>query len=441
MSSVSILSMRRRPTPRLDRHRIWTGLAGATLLGGLALALAPRVPGAVAVAVAVLGTLAASGLMAAPTFGALRRHPALIALIALIALAALWVLWGVRHASQIPFFPPQGESFPYASFPSPSYFVGQNLGWPWRIGNLALLPMALALLCAGGGLVLLSDAVRAQLGLGPAQGAPWRQMTAPPGSREQVIWRAIPGVLLIGCTALLCIDLLNPYVAGDALLEALVLLVVGIWTTVFLASPLLVGALTRIDLDKAGRAREEERQRFAAHLHDSVLQTLALVQRQAHDPAAVIRLARRQEHALRAWMAGETELVSETLTATLRDVVAAVEDEYGITVELTAIGDRGLDADGEALVAAAREALRNAARHAPAAPVFVFAEITRSRVQVFIRDEGPGFELEAVAPERRGIRDAVIGRMASVGGYAAIDSTPGEGTEVVLTMRPRESGR
>jgi signal transduction histidine kinase len=198
----------------------------------------------------------------------------------------------------------------------------------------------------------------------------------------------------------------------------------------------LIGAWLAIDRDKAGRAREEERQRFAAHLHDSVLQTLALVQRQAHDPAAVVRLARRQEHALRAWMAGEAELVSETLAFALRDVIEGVEDEYATAIALTAIGDRPIDARGEALVAAAREALRNAARHAAGARVVVFCEISAQQAEVFIRDQGPGFDVGAVPPERRGIRDAIIGRLASAGGAAEVESAPGEGTEVILRLPP-----
>jgi signal transduction histidine kinase len=165
-----------------------------------------------------------------------------------------------------------------------------------------------------------------------------------------------------------------------------------------------------------------------------VLQTLALVQRQANDPIAVARLARRQEHALRAWMAGETELTSETLSAALRAVVAGVEDEQEITVELSIIGDRRLDPAGEALAAAAREALRNAARHAGAVRVFVFAELGAGRAEVFVRDEGGGFELENVPSERRGIRDAIVGRMAGVGGSACVESVPGEGTEVALRI-------
>ena len=127
--------------------------------------------------------------------------------------------------------------------------------------------------------------------------------------------------------------------------------------------------------------------------------------------------------------------------AALRDAVATVEDEHGITVELTAIGDRPLDSAGEELVAAAREALRNAARYAGGAPVFVFAETTPTSVGVFVRDEGPGFDPEAVPAERRGIRDAIVGRMASAGGSATIESAPGEGTEVALRIGARRAGR
>jgi signal transduction histidine kinase len=140
-------------------------------------------------------------------------------------------------------------------------------------------------------------------------------------------------------------------------------------------------------------------------------------------------------------MAGEAELLSETLVAALRDAAATVEDEYGIKVELTTIGDRRLDSAGEELVAAAREALRNAARYAGGAPVFVFAETTAAGVDVFVRDEGPGFDPEAVPAERRGIRDAIVGRMASAGGVATVESGPGEGTEVALRICNRKAGR
>lgn len=239
---------------------------------------------------------------------------------------------------------------------------------------------------------------------------------------------------LIAWAGFLGIGIAGRYVANNGALQILLLVLVAGGAAVVIGTPLLISSLTRIDRDQAEHAREDERQRFAAHLHDSVLQTLALVQRQANDPVAVARLARHQEHALRAWMAGEAELTSETLSAAIRRVVAGVEAEHEITVELSIIGDRSLDGAGEALAAAAREALRNAARHAGSVPVFVFAEISPTGAETFVRDEGGGFELENVPTERRGIRDAIVGRMAAVGGRAIVESAPGEGTEVALRI-------
>jgi signal transduction histidine kinase len=120
-------------------------------------------------------------------------------------------------------------------------------------------------------------------------------------------------------------------------------------------------------------------------------------------------------------------------------MVAEVEDEQGIKVEMTMIGDMKLDASSEELIAAAREALRNAARHAPGAPVNLFLNINGHGVELFVRDSGPGFDVEAVPAERRGLRDAVIGRMSLSGGTAIVESTPGDGTEIALRLPPARS--
>ena len=161
--------------------------------------------------------------------------------------------------------------------------------------------------------------------------------------------------------------------------------------------PLVVGALIRIDRDQTGGARERERQRFAAHLHDSVLQTLALVQRQATTrPPSCGWPGARSTRCGRGWRVRRSS-VAETLGSALREVVAGVEDEHGITIELTAIGDRPLDERGEALVAAAREALRNAARHAGGAPVYVFAEIIGPRRRGVHPRRGAGLRARTVA--------------------------------------------
>ncbi|MGH2916367.1 MAG: sensor histidine kinase [Solirubrobacteraceae bacterium] len=445
---MSVLDLQRvRALGPFDRRQRATGLGGAAMLTGLALATGSVAPGAVAIVVAGAGAAAGAALLAGPTVAALNRNRALGLVVVLVGLGALWLALGIRHASsgQWYAFPVHDiASDPFVGLSYDQVWPATGTGWPGRIGGVPVLPTGLMLVCALGGLVLIADAARLRLGLAPlavAQRAPWQLLTSPAQRRGPIARRILTGVALVGLGAFLAIGVGDQYVGADAPRQALVLILVGAWSAVLIGSPLLIGSLMGIDRDEASRAREEERARFAAHLHDSVLQTLALVQRQANDPAAVVRLARRQEHALRAWLAGEAELASETLVAALREAVAEVEDEHEITVELTAIGDRALDARGEAMVAAAREALRNAARHAPGAPALVFCEIAGGRAEVFVRDQGPGFDPETVASERRGIRDAIIGRMALVGGHATIESSPGEGTEVALSIDGQADGR
>jgi signal transduction histidine kinase len=412
-----------RRAPLRDPAWQATAGAGAAMIAGLALVLADARWATAAVATAVVGAVVAAFVLAPRALAAVHRQPALLAVGALLVLCALWVL---------------GIGGGHGLYRVSALLEGSGTG-------LALVDLArsefwwllLVLVAATGGVVLIADALRVRLGLAGARrgAAPWRQMTQTgPAGRPAFPWRAIAGVLLVGWAAFVGLGMVGPYLsASPALLLVVVMLAVGA-IAVVVGTPMLIAAVARGDQDDAAAARDRDRQRFAAHLHDSVLQTLALVQRQAHDPGAVTRLARRQEHALRAWMAGEAELASETLVAALRDVVAEVEDEQGVTIELSAIGDRPLDAGGEALTAAAREALRNAARHGAGAPVFVFAEVGAERAEVFVRDEGPGFVLEDVPTERRGVRDAIVGRMAAAGGRATVDSVPGEGTEVALRL-------
>jgi signal transduction histidine kinase len=408
--------------------RAVVGGTGALLIGGLAAVLVGG-PAVLAIALAACGVLVAVCAWAPAAFARIRRHRGWIVV---LAIASVFAWWLERAVSLI-----DRASLPTLEPSLPVRFAG--VGRSDLIGRTPLV--AVTVLLAMAGLVLVSDAVRVWLGLTPHQRAPWKQMTEVQPRSTPIAWRAVSGVVLAVVAALLTIDLAGPYIAGNPMLEVLMLLVVVAGASTIVGTPLVVGALIRFDRDRSGGARERDRQRFAAHLHDSVLQTLALVQRQANDPVAVARLARRQEYALRAWMAGEAELHAETLGSALRDAVAGVEDEHGLTIEQTGIGDRPLDESGEALVAAAREALRNAAHHGCGAPVYVFSEITARDAAIFVRDEGPGFELESVAVERRGIRDAILGRMASAGGSATIESSPGEGTEVALRIGPGATAR
>jgi signal transduction histidine kinase len=187
--------------------------------------------------------------------------------------------------------------------------------------------------------------------------------------------------------------------------------------------------------ERAERIRTQERAEISAHLHDSVLQTLALVQQRSSDPKAVEALARRQERELRAWLGRRTAPGGDqTLGAALEAAAGEVERDHGARVEVVGVGDVPLDERAQALVAAAREAMVNAAKFGRGSVVDVYAEAGPEQVEVFVRDRGPGFDPSGVAPDRRGVRESIIGRMERHGGRAVINSTPGEGTEVELTM-------
>jgi signal transduction histidine kinase len=205
-----------------------------------------------------------------------------------------------------------------------------------------------------------------------------------------------------------------------------------------LLSPWILRLARDLSVERRERIRSEERSEIAAHLHDSVLQTLALIQR-ADQPGRAKALARAQERELRAWLFDERPPEGEghptTLGAALEAVVTEVEAEHDIEVDLVVVGDRDLvDPRLDALVAAVREATFNAARHAHVDDVSVYVEVTDSTVTAYVRDRGVGFDPEAVESGRMGLRESIIGRMARHGGTAEINSTPGEGTEVVLEL-------
>jgi signal transduction histidine kinase len=211
-----------------------------------------------------------------------------------------------------------------------------------------------------------------------------------------------------------------------------------------IALPRLLGMVRDLAVERAERARAQEFAEVAAHMHDSVLQTLTLIQRA--DPDEASRLARAQERELRAWlyerrkpMAGEPRQFS----AAIKAVAAEVEDRHGVRVDVVTVGDADLDDALAACVAASREALVNAAKYAGRTPISVFAEVEtqdgtdaleRRRVEVCVRDRGPGFDLAAVGEDRIGVRESIIGRMRRHGGRAVIRTAPGAGTEVRVEM-------
>jgi signal transduction histidine kinase len=218
--------------------------------------------------------------------------------------------------------------------------------------------------------------------------------------------------------------------ARDVLLALLAAIVVlGV-----IFAPWVVRLVRSLTEERSERIRSQERAEVAAHLHDSVLQTLALVQR-SDDPQQVAALARRQERELRAWLAGRPAPGQAAgLAPALEAAAVEVEDNHGVPVEVVVVGDRELDPAVEAVVAAAREAMTNAAKFGGGSTVDVYAESTPARLQVFVRDRGPGFDPAGVPSDRRGVRESIVGRMERHGGRARVTSSPSAGTEVELVL-------
>ena len=204
---------------------------------------------------------------------------------------------------------------------------------------------------------------------------------------------------------------------------------------VLIALPWISTWIKGLEAERYAAVRAEERAAMAARVHDSVLQTLTLIQRRADDPVEVGRLARAEERALRSWLYAPVG-ASGSLGAALAEVVATTEADYDARIELVTVGDAVVDDRLAALVAATREAVVNAAKHA-GAPATVYAEVAEAQVEVNVRDRGRGFEPEAVGTDRQGLRQSIVARMAAVGGSASVRSAPDEGTEVRLVLPAR----
>jgi signal transduction histidine kinase len=186
--------------------------------------------------------------------------------------------------------------------------------------------------------------------------------------------------------------------------------------------------------ERRDRIRSEERSEMAAHLHDSVLQTLALIQR-SDDPKKMVTLARSQERELRSWLySSAQDNGDETLSRALEAAATRVERAHDVPVEVVVVNDVPVSNGVDAVVKAASEAMHNAAKHSTAGRVSVYAEAVGGMLDVFVTDQGAGFDLDVVPDDRHGIRDSIIGRMERHGGTAAITSEAGEGTEVHLEM-------
>jgi signal transduction histidine kinase len=250
------------------------------------------------------------------------------------------------------------------------------------------------------------------------------------GAGPRALGRVVVGVtLLIASIVVLVGTASNPF---DVLAPAVGVLV-GL---VMLAAPLLQRVWVQVGDAREERARAQARDEVAAHLHDSVLQTLALIQRAGQDPAQVTALARRQERELRAWLYGGRASTDApaSLVAAVEQVAAEVEEDFPLAIEVVVVGDAPLADETRALLAAVREALTNVGKHAGVDRASCFVEVADGEVVAFVRDRGIGFDPASVPPDRRGIADSLRGRLERIGGHVTIESTEEDGTEVELAV-------
>lgn len=273
------------------------------------------------------------------------------------------------------------------------------------------------------------------------RGGPRSAFGMPPNPTVLTWARVVGGVTLIvlglGVVVLARVDL----AALRSSLLAVVVTLVGIG---LLTVPLWLRLWRDLGRERAARIRTEEREEIASHLHDSVLQTLALIQKQADRPQQVQRLARSQERELRKWLFGEGEAARTSLAEALRTIAGEVEDQYGIAVQTVTVGDVALDLPEEesglsteaatAVLGACREALVNAAKHSGESSVDLFAEAGQSEVSVFVRDRGTGFDPAAVPDDRQGLARSIRARVRRRGGEVEVDSAQGRGTEVRIRI-------
>ncbi|MQY16350.1 hypothetical protein SRB5_65480 [Streptomyces sp. RB5] len=302
-------------------------------------------------------------------------------------------------------------------------FVGSlNLGR----GNAFLFP----LLLIGAGVALVWRQAD------NARRARWAEMTR--SGRFLPIARGAAGVALVGVGVSAMFVVQGSVRHLGTVLQASLAVLVGV---ALLAGPWLVRMVQDLSEERTMRIRAQERAEVAAHVHDSVLHTLTLIQRNADDAAQVRKLARAQERELRAWLykpegtGKDEEAEPDTLAEAVRKTAAEVEDYHGVPVEVVCVGDCPVDERLSAQLQAAREAMVNAAKYGgEGGAVQVYAEVEGRTVFISVRDRGPGFDLDSVPDDRMGVRESIIGRMERNGGSARLRAVPDGGTEVELEM-------
>jgi signal transduction histidine kinase/phage shock protein PspC (stress-responsive transcriptional regulator) len=296
--------------------------------------------------------------------------------------------------------------------------VSQQLFWP------------VAFACAGAALVWRqADSAQQKKWRAEAGGKVWLAPFVARGGWPALV-RVIVGLGLVGAAFGIVLAQEGHI---DQLPEVMAMTTLALAGLAVVLAPWLHRSRAALNQARAEKVRADARADMAAHLHDSVLQTLALIQRHAEDPKAVSQLARRQERELRTWLYDE-ELPETTLRAALTAAAAEVEDERGVPVDVVVVGDCDTSDQVQALVRAVREAIVNAAKHSGADKIDVYAEVDDDRVEVFVRDRGQGFDVDDVGEDRMGVKGSILDRMERHGGKASVRSRPGEGTEVRLEI-------
>ena len=248
--------------------------------------------------------------------------------------------------------------------------------------------------------------------------------------RRQSVLRACLGLLLvaIGMTSFLA-----AHGALHQVRRASLPVLVVVLGLALVIGPWMLQTFQQLSAERTARIREHERVELAGRVHDSMLQTLTLIQRRADDPDEVLRLVRRSERELRGWL--YTAAASqESLRAAILAMSAEVEDEYPVTVDVVMVGEATMTPAVEALVQAVREAVLNAAKHSGDPKLSVYVEAGGDQIAVFVRDRGRGFALDTIPEDRYGVRESVVARMRRHGGDAEIRTSAGAGTEVRLTL-------
>jgi len=302
----------------------------------------------------------------------------------------------------------------------------------------AALAIGALLLLEALGIIRISFALVLALALASAGVAVlWRQVDDAQrarwlgGGRPWVrIARTVVGIALVVIGAAVFLAVRGDLSAARDGLGATLIVVAGLAVVTW---PVWARMVRELSDERRERIRSQERAEIAAHLHDSVLHTLTLIQRSVDDPKQVAKLARAQERALRGWLYGQADNTG-TFHAAVERTAAEVEEAHGAPIDVVVVGDSALDERLAAELAAAREAMVNAAKYGDGAPISVYAEVEQDAVTVFVKDRGPGFDQDAIPDDRLGIKHSIVGRMQRHGGWAEVKSIEGDGTEVRLTM-------